>query len=120
DDAIRVLRRTAEDQAEGAARQGGQVLVGTVLFIFLLSWGPRFVEAGLAQVRDDTRRERARQVLVAAVRRGRAYLVLSFASAIAVGMVVYLAARLARLPGPAPLALAAGAGSIIPLVGTVL
>lgn len=119
DDAIGTLRREAEGEAEDAARQGGTVLVGMVLFVFLLSWGPRLAEAGLAQLPAD-RRQRAHDVLLLAVRRGRAYLVLSFAEAVVVGTVVYLAARLAEVPGPAPLALAAGAGSIVPLVGTVL
>ncbi|MPY92316.1 MAG: AI-2E family transporter [Acidimicrobiia bacterium] len=120
DDAVRTLRSTAESQAEDAARRGGRVLVGTVLFVFLLSWGPRLARAGLAQIPDEGRRRRVHHVLTRAVRRGRAYLLLTYAEAVAVGMVVYLAARLADVPGPAPLALAAGAGSIIPLVGTVL
>ncbi len=115
DDAVRNLRKVATGQAEDAARRGGRVLVGTVLFIFLLSWGPRYASAGLRQIGDDERRRRVRLALVGSVRAGRAYLLVCVARALTTGPVVYLSARIAGVPAPAPLAIAVAVGSVVPL-----
>ena len=110
---------------------GGQVIrtaVGTVptyfvcgiLTIFLLIYGQRMVEGGLAQISDKARRKRMNDVLIDAVHKARNYMGWAIAEAVAFGVVAYAFCRLLDLPAPVVLALVAGALALLPYIGFFL
>jgi predicted PurR-regulated permease PerM len=119
------------DNFEKHAGSGGQALrtaVGTVptyfvcgiLTIFLLIYGKRMVDGGLAQVSDKARRKRMTDVLADAVGRARGYMGGAIAEAVAFGLVAYAVCRLFDLPAPVVLALLAGAFALLPYIGFFL
>ena len=119
------------DNFEKHAGSGGQALrtaVGTVptyfvcgiLTIFLLIYGKRMVEGGLAQISDQARRRRMSDVLADAVGRARGYMGWAIGEAITFGLVAYAVCRLFDLPAPVVLALLAGALALLPYIGFFL
>lgn len=111
------------DEAEAiqsAASRGVSFLITFVLTLFLLAWGPRFVEAGLNQIDDAPRRARTRRVLLATYGRFWRYVGLTMARATLAGLFTYVVARMAGVPAPVMLAVWVGAWSIVPAVGVVV
>ena len=119
------------DNFEKHAGSGGQALrtaVGTVptyfvcgiLTIFLLIYGKRMVEGGLAQISDKARRKRMADVLADAVGRARGYIGWAIGEAVTFGLVAYAVCRLFDLPAPVVLALLAGALALLPYIGFFL
>jgi predicted PurR-regulated permease PerM len=111
-DAAQVLRTTAT--------RGVSFLVGLVLTLFMVSYGPRLFQAGLRQIDDEERREMLDHALMRAYR--RTWLALSgrFVRAIGVGLIAYGAARIGDLPGARVLALFCAAWSVIPSFGIIV
>jgi predicted PurR-regulated permease PerM len=103
-----------------AATRGVSFLVGLVLTLFMVSYGPRLVAAGLRQIDDDERRHELERALRRAYR--RTWLALSgrLLRATGVGVVAYGAARLGELPGARVLGLFCAAWSIIPSFGIIV
>jgi predicted PurR-regulated permease PerM len=107
-----VLRNTAT--------RGLSFLVGLILTLFMVSYGPRLFRAGLRQIDDEERRDVLDHALTRAYR--RTWLALSgrFVRAIGVGLIAYGAARIADLPGARVLALFCAAWSVIPSFGIIV
>ncbi len=119
--AIENLRsRTTKGRAQKTARRFGTYVVGIVLVIFLLSWGPRFLMGGLDQVRDLRRRRRMETVVRAALRNTQRYLLLAVAQAAAFGVGSFAVFRLVDLPAPIVLALLVTLASLLPYLGVVI
>ncbi len=88
-----------------------------VLSLFFLLFGPRLIGSAAEQVTDPVRRARYERIAVAAYQRAVRYVRGSILMAIAAGLVGFLAARLAHVPGGAPLGLWMAIWDFVPLVG---
>ncbi len=103
-----------------AGSRGVAFLATTVLTVFFLLHGPRLASAALGQVADPARRARARTLAVAVYRRAFGYAGANLAMAVAAGLFAYVAARLADVPGPAPLGIWVGLWDLVPLAGATV
>jgi predicted PurR-regulated permease PerM len=109
---------TATEALRSAATRGVAFLATGVLSIFFLLHGPRIAGSAAAQIPDATRRKRYSQLALAAYRRGFGYARGSAGIAVIAGSLAYILARLAHVPGPAPLALWVGLWDLVPIIGT--
>lgn len=118
------------DALEGRVGSGGEVirstaltapayLVGAILVVFLLSYGPRIGDAALEQLPSE-HRETVNKVLTRAARRARNATILTAASSLVVGAMVSAAAAVLGLPAPAALGVLAAVLAILPHLGIVL
>ncbi len=119
-EAVNSLSQNTTQQAQKAARRVATYMVGGILMLFLLSWGPRMGEGALAQVPDEERRNRLDEIGVATIRNGRTYLLIALGQGFVVGLVTWLVLRLADVAAPAPLGLIIGVTSLMPYLGIVL
>ncbi len=119
-EAVESLSDDASQQAQKAARRVATYLIGGILMLFLLSWGPRMGTAALAQIPDDETRVRLASVAVAGLRNGRTYLLLALAQSFVVGFVTWMVCRITDVPAPAPLGLIVGLTSLLPYLGIAL
>jgi predicted PurR-regulated permease PerM len=103
-----------------AATRSVSFLVGLVLTLFMVSYGPRLLTAGLRQIDDEERRQMLDRALVRAYRRTWLALAGRLLRAVGVGLVAYGAARIGELPGARVLALFCAAWSIIPSFGIIV
>jgi predicted PurR-regulated permease PerM len=103
-----------------AATRSVSFLVGLVLTLFMVSYGPRLLTAGLRQIKDEERRQMLDLALVRAYRRTWLALAGRLTRATGVGLVAYGAARLGDLPGARVVALFCAAWSIIPSFGIIV
>ncbi len=94
--------------------------VGAILTIFLMTFGPRIVRDGLAQIQDDRRRTVVTNVLRRALIRSRSAIFTALAQAILVGLVVGLTCRILELPAPITMGLLAAVLGLIPFLGIAL
>jgi predicted PurR-regulated permease PerM len=94
-------------------------LIGAILTVFLMSYGPRIGTAAIEQLPED-RRGRVADVLTRSTRRARSALLLTTADAVVVGLLAWLVAFLLDLPAPAVLAVLAGVLAVLPHLGIVL
>jgi predicted PurR-regulated permease PerM len=105
---------------QSAASRGVSFLITFVLLLFLLAWGPRFVDGGLNQLQDVERRERLRIILLGAYGRFWRYVAATLGRAVLAGVFTYAVVRFADLPAPVLLAVWVGAWSIVPGLGVVV
>jgi predicted PurR-regulated permease PerM len=110
----------ASDALRSAATRGVAFLATGVLSIFFLLHGPRIGRGAADQISDRSRRLRIEVLAVTAYRRGFGYARGSLAIAVLAGGVAYAIARLASVPGPAPLALWVGLWDLAPVIGTFI
>lgn len=108
------------DAIQSAASRGVSFLITFVLLLFLLASGPRFIDAGLGQIRDVGRRSLARRVLLQAYGRWWRYVAATLGRAVLAGGFAYLVLRIADLPAPVVLAVWVAAWSIVPAVGVIV
>lgn len=108
-----------QDALRSAATRGVAFLATFVLTIFFLIHGPRLLRSAVAQLAEG-RREQIGRLGASAYRRAWRYLAGSLGMALAAGVVTYVTAQLADLPGPAPLALWVAVFDLVPLVGVVV
>lgn len=94
-------------------------LVGAILTVFLMSYGPRIAGAAVEQLPVD-RRARVSDVFVRAANNARSALLLTLADAVGVGLLAWLASYLLDLPAPAVLGVLAGLFAVLPHLGIVL
>jgi predicted PurR-regulated permease PerM len=94
-------------------------LVGAILTVFLMSYGPTIGAAALEQL-PERRRRKVGDTLVAAARRARSAALLTLADCFVVGVLVWLVALLLDLPAPAAVGLVAGLVTVLPHLGIVL
>ena len=116
-EAVNNLGQPTTQQAQKAARRVATYVVGGILMLFLLSWGPRMGQGALAQISDDDD-EPASTIVAAAVRSGRTYLLIALAQGFVVGFVTWVVCRVADVPAPAPLGLIIGLFSACPTSGS--
>ena len=102
---------------ESFATRGVAFVAGTILTIFFVVYGPRIVTAGLGQIRDPLRRRRAERVLVRGTRRGLDYARVKLLEAVIGGVIAYVIARAANVPGPAALGVWVGFWTLLPVAG---
>jgi predicted PurR-regulated permease PerM len=111
---------TPADALRSAATRGVAFLATGVLSIFFLLHGPRIARGAAEQIRDPARRALVERLALGAYRRGFGYARGSVAIAAVAGGLAYTVARLAHVPGPAPLALWVALWDLVPIVGTFL
>jgi predicted PurR-regulated permease PerM len=95
-------------------------LIGAVLTIFLMSYGPQMVMGTLAQIRDERRRVAVADVLGRALVRARGAILAALAQGILVGVGAWLICEALELPAPVIVALVSGLLGLIPYLGIVL
>ena len=108
-----------QDALRSAATRGVAFLATFVLTVFFLIHGPRLLGSGVAQLPDE-RQEQVRRLGAAAYRRAWGYVAGSLGKAVVVGLLAYLLAQAADLPGPAPLALWVTLFDLVPFVGVAI
>lgn len=118
--AVEELESPSSGVAEGVATSASAWFVCVVLTAFFLSWGPRLAGAGMRQIADDDVRSRVNRHLLAAVGRGRRYLLGSTGLAFVAGALAWAACDLENVPAPLALGVAVAAGSVIPGVGVMV
>ena len=111
---------TTADALRSAATRGVAFLATFVLTIFFLLHGPRLANGAIDQVTDERRRQRVREVATRAYRRGFGYARGSMATGILAGTVAYAIARLAGVPGAAPLGVWVALWDLVPIVGAFI
>lgn len=120
---VREVVERLDDPTSGvvgrAATSVSGYLVGAVLCIFLLSWGPRLVGGALGQL-PPARRARASLIGTLAFRRSRRYVLSSLGLAIGSGTLVGMLCWGIDVPGPSALGVAVAACSVIPGIGVVI
>jgi predicted PurR-regulated permease PerM len=105
---------------ESAATRGVAFVAGTILTIFFTVYGPRIVGAGLDEIRDPKRRRRVERVLVHGTRRGLDYARVKLLEALVGGVLAYVIARTANVPGPAALGVWVGFWTLLPVAGVLV
>jgi predicted PurR-regulated permease PerM len=124
-DFVRELPLTLQggDQAEvlrATASRSVAFLAAGVLMIFLMIHGHRLFQAGLAQIRDATRRQRVEETVVGAHRRVLVHLAWRLVVFVIVGIATHMMMLAADVPGPVVLALFVAAWSLVPTVGIAI
>jgi predicted PurR-regulated permease PerM len=110
----------SEDVLVSTAGTAPAYLVGAILTIFLMAFGPRMAEAALEQDPDRERRARTARVLGPAVARARSAVLFLTLEAVVVALVVTAVATFLDLPAPSAVGFTAGVLSLLPHVGLTL
>lgn len=113
----RLAGGSATEALESAATRGVAFVAGTILTIFFVLYGPRIIEGGLEQIRDPKRRRRVERVLLHGTRRGLDYARVKLLEALVEGVLAYMIARAANVPGPAALGVWVALWTLLPVVG---
>jgi len=95
-------------------------LVSAILTIFFMTFGPRLVRDGLAQIADQTRRAVVTSVLGRALVRCRSGIYVMIAQAILIGLLVGATCWALDLPAPITVGVLAALLGLIPYLGIVL
>ena len=111
---------TPAEALRAAATRGVAFLATGVLTVFLLLHGPDLARAALRQIPDQARREQLRSLGVDVYRRAFGYARRSLAMALAAGLFAFVVARMAEVPGPAPLGVWVGLWDLVPLAGAAV
>ncbi|MDQ1446216.1 MAG: hypothetical protein QOI20_2680, partial [Acidimicrobiaceae bacterium] len=111
---------TPADAIRSATTRGLAFLATGVLALFFMLHGPRLAGAGAAQVHHKARREQLERVSVAAFRRGFGYARGTLAMAMLAGLLAWMLASWANVPGPAPLGLWVALWDVVPVIGAAL
>jgi predicted PurR-regulated permease PerM len=108
---------TTAEAVRSAANRGLAFVVGVVLTLFFVLYGPVLVRGAYGQIRDPDRRRRVEAITRSGARRGFDYARWQLAIAVAEGVLAYVIATAADVPGPAALAVWVGLWSLIPVFG---
>ena len=111
---------TPAEAFRSAATRGVAFLATGVLTLFFLLHGPRLAGAAVRQVHDPKRRALLERAGVCAYRRGFGYARRTIAMSVVAGVFAYVVARLADVPGPAPLAVWAALWDAVPILGALV
>jgi predicted PurR-regulated permease PerM len=95
-------------------------LVGGILTLFLMSYGPRFAQSAVNQLPLSRQREVVTDVVTTALNRSRRAVFLMVGEGLVVGLLVTGIAYLLDLPSSAAIGFAAGLLAMLPHVGIVL
>jgi putative heme transporter len=107
-------------QLTAGAGTASTYLVGGILMLFLLGYGPRFLSAAQRQIADPARRASVTAIVDRASRAARTYLLIILVQAIVVTAVCSAVFYLLGLPAPFVLGLLVGWLSAIPYLGILL
>ncbi|MDQ1481243.1 MAG: hypothetical protein QOI44_2104 [Actinomycetota bacterium] len=102
---------------ESAATRGVAFVAGTILTIFFVVYGPRIATAGLDQIDDPKRRRRVERVVMHGTRVGLDYARVKILEALVEGVIAYVIARAAGVPGPAALGVWMALWTLLPVAG---
>jgi len=108
---------SAQKALESAATRGVAFVAGVILTIFFILYGPRLFTSGLDQIRDPERRGLIERVVIGGTRRGLDYARIKALEAVIGGVLAYVIARAAGVPGPAALGVWAGLWTLLPVAG---
>jgi putative heme transporter len=95
-------------------------LVGGILTLFLMSYGPRFAQSAVNQLPSPRQRDAVTDVVTRALNRSRRAVLLMVSEGLVVGLLVTGIAYLLDLPSSAAIGFAAGLLAMLPHVGIVL
>jgi putative heme transporter len=95
-------------------------LVGGILTLFLMSYGPRFAQSAVNQLPSPRQREAVTDIVTTALNRSRRAVFLIVGEGLVVGLLVTGIAYLLDLPSSAAIGFAAGLLAMLPHVGIVL
>jgi len=95
-------------------------LVGAILTIFFMTYGPRMARSALDQYPDPARRARVAATVGPAIATARTAVLLTVAVAAAVGVAVSLVATTLDLPAPSAIGFVAAVFTLLPHVGLVV
>jgi predicted PurR-regulated permease PerM len=107
----------AAEAIRSAANRGLAFVVGVVLTLFFVLYGPSIVEGGYAQIRDPNRRHRVEEITRRGASRGLTYARWQLGVVLVEGVLTYFIARAAEVPGPVAFAVWVALWSLIPVVG---
>jgi predicted PurR-regulated permease PerM len=113
----RLTGGSATKAIESAATSGVAFVAGLILTIFFVVYGPRIFEAGMLQIGDPKRRARIEHVVMRGTRRGLDYARIKLLEALIEGLLAYVIARVAGVPGPAALGVWVGLWTLLPVAG---
>ena len=116
----RLAGGSATKALESAATSGVAFVAGLILTIFFTVYGPRIFAAGLLQIRDARRRATVEHVVMRGTRRGLDYARIKVLEALVEGVLAYVIARAAGVPGPAALGVWAGLWTLLPVAGVFI
>jgi predicted PurR-regulated permease PerM len=108
---------TTAEAIRSAANRGVAALAGIVLTLFFVLYAPTLIDAAYAQIRNTRRRQRVERIGRAAAARGFGYARLKVGVVVVEGVLAFVIARLAGVPGPAALAVWVALWSLIPVAG---
>jgi predicted PurR-regulated permease PerM len=108
------------DALKSGARTVPTYFVCWILTIFLLLYGSRMVQGGLALIRDARKRVRTEVVLTEAVDNARGYVYATIAQGVLIGGLAWGSALLLDLPAPVIVGLLVGLMSMLPYIGITL
>lgn len=117
--AVEGLRKPSSTVADHAMDRGSGYLVVTILTIFMLIFGPRYLDAAARQITDEQRRRTISQRVATAYRRSHGYVAASLAQSFVIGVVAWGAFKILGIAAPTPLALVIAVLSLVPVVGTL-
>jgi predicted PurR-regulated permease PerM len=109
-----------DDVLRSTAGTAPTYLVGAILTIFFMTYGPRMAASALAQDPDEERRGRTKAIMGPAVRRARAAILLTVGDAIAFGVVGGLVAHALGLPAPTAVGFVVGLFALFPHIGIIV
>jgi len=110
---------TGGDAIRSAAMSAPPYFVSMILTIFLLLFGPRMIQGGLAQL-SAPRRARYRPALDEAARRTQGYVWATIAQGVVSGVFIWVAATMLDLPAVGLLALFGAVASLLPYLGILV
>lgn len=108
---------TPAEAIRAAATRGVAYLATVVLSIFFLLHGGALAAGGLRQLHAGPTRDRVERVALSGFHRGFGYARGSILMSAGAGLVAYVVARGAHVPGPLPLALWVALWDLVPLIG---
>lgn len=111
---------TPAEAIRAAATRGVAYLTTAILTIFLMLHGPRILNRAALEIADESRRARIKLISANVYQRAFGYCRSSIAMALAAGLFAFLAARIADVPGAAPLGVWVGLWDLIPVAGAVV
>lgn len=123
DSFVEVLEERAtggEEVLRTTAGSGPTYLVGAILTVFLLTYGPRIAAGALAQDQDVERRNRVVAITAPAIKQARRAVVLTTGFALLYGLVATALSQSLELPAPAAIGFALAVLALLPHVGLVV
>ena len=109
-----------DDVLASTAGTAPTYLVGGILTLFLMSYGPRIAQSAVNQLPSERQRRELTSIVTRALNRARRAVLLLLAEGLLVGLIVTGVAHLLDMPSATALGLAAGLLAMLPHAGIVL